>query len=860
MSNDNISISLSEALEQMRDKILACNRAPILFCGSGLSRRYYNAPDWKGLLEKIEIEVQANYPGDKTDLENWATELEYFAFKKEAPNYSLNETRRDPLRKIIARIVSNNSNKILDDKQSELNTFSQITPAAIITTNYDTFLEHTVFPNKLETIVGDDIIPSQTSLDSLKLYKIHGCVKKPSTIVITKEDYDIFMSRAKYFYAKLMTYFFEYPIVFIGYGIGDRNVKSVLETMVEVMNDAQLTELQERIWIIGYCDGSSEQVKKSDIKLDNSRSLSVTELCIDESYGKTFECLAQATSEVLKTEYSFTISNNAIDLFIKPLYTIQNKLTVVVRELLQNAIDACRKINANTQVSISVCFNNSSSYLTIRDYGIGMNSYDINNYLLVVGESSKNDSTNLIGSFGIGILSVFLLANEVKIISKKNNESVVGILINSDKKIKSVSSPEFIDKTEYSGTEVTVFFDASSLDHNTKHIINSFLQAKSSVTKSKPNIETHLRDLLGLKHLLLWNSDDSIKVNVTVQNINNALFSKDFEIDTITEQKEFQNVNSYLHVYNGYSSEKFNSNKALINGLITDTEYDINFDNGMCKTMPFVVIDTDSHDIRKCIVPDLSRKKVKISGELAKSIKDWSYNNEAIHLIKSVKYAVNNNKYFYKFALNGCRLITPEMVYYKGRQLFISSTNSEQVICITNNVNRIIDHISSLNHDEEVKFTYIQQPLNRTSIADMIESIGFSYGAIAIGVDYIYSYLIKAYDSHNGFRKDAVEILLNFLDVDNINYDNASTMWATISSNREIIKNKLDTHIYNKYGLLWFDTDNPLYHAISSDNLEKYKDTVIQSIPHYHMDSLMISKISAHIRNNPWLDDYIKII
>ena len=62
-----------------------------------------------------------------------------------------------------------------------------------------------------------------------EIYKIHGSVQNPESIVINKADYQKFYDKGKYLAAKLMTIFMEYPIIFIGYSISDSDIQAILK-------------------------------------------------------------------------------------------------------------------------------------------------------------------------------------------------------------------------------------------------------------------------------------------------------------------------------------------------------------------------------------------------------------------------------------------------------------------------------------------------------------------------------------------------------------------------------------------------------------------------------------------------------
>lgn len=93
--------------------------------------------------------------------------------------------------------------------EDELKILLTLNPHAIITTNYDCFLE-TIFP-KYNVIIGQQVIRRKESVNIGHILKIHGCMTKPEEIVISDEDYRIFNEKQKYLTAKLLNLFHGAP-------------------------------------------------------------------------------------------------------------------------------------------------------------------------------------------------------------------------------------------------------------------------------------------------------------------------------------------------------------------------------------------------------------------------------------------------------------------------------------------------------------------------------------------------------------------------------------------------------------------------------------------------------------------------
>lgn len=104
---------------------------------------------------------------------------------------------------------------------------------------------------------------------------------------------------------------------------------------------------------------------------------------------------------------------------------------VFLRELLQNAVDAIaarKKADAEfkeSRITVTYRRNKSGAQLTFADNGIGLNQEEIHTFLSVIGQSSKRSETvrnSFIGQFGIGLLSCFLVTNEIKVITRSVTE------------------------------------------------------------------------------------------------------------------------------------------------------------------------------------------------------------------------------------------------------------------------------------------------------------------------------------------------------------------------------------------------------------------------------------------------------
>ncbi|WP_447809832.1 SIR2 family protein [Pseudomonas putida] len=226
---------------------MACQ--PILFVGSGFTKRYLKGPNWEELLKELaarcpEITRQfAYYKQRYPDFVDIGTEFSeryndwaWGAGQDQFPQELFEETTSPQvyIKYTVATILKELLATEKTGLQDEIELLQKIRPHSVITTNYDELLEG-IFPD-YEAIVGQRILYANHSSIG-EIFKIHGCVSQSESIVLTRTDYEEFVKRKKYLSAKLLAFFAEHPLVFIGYRAEDPNIKAILADIDEILSE-----------------------------------------------------------------------------------------------------------------------------------------------------------------------------------------------------------------------------------------------------------------------------------------------------------------------------------------------------------------------------------------------------------------------------------------------------------------------------------------------------------------------------------------------------------------------------------------------------------------------------------------------
>src|SRR3984885_9831941 len=126
-----------------------------------------------------------------------------------------------------------------------------------------------------------------------------------------------------------------------------------------------------------------------------------------------------------------------LDIVVHSLYSEKE---IFLRELISNASDACDKLryealtrpelsDSDADFKISIAIDKKARTITVSDNGIGMTRDELVENLGTIARSGttafleqlkdKKADINLVGQFGVGFYSAFMVAQEVKVISRK---------------------------------------------------------------------------------------------------------------------------------------------------------------------------------------------------------------------------------------------------------------------------------------------------------------------------------------------------------------------------------------------------------------------------------------------------------
>ena len=246
-----------------------------------------------------------------------------------------------------------------------------------------------------------------------------------------------------------------------------------------------------------------------------------------------------------KLEFQTEVSQ-LLKLMINSVYSEKE---VFVRELVSNASDACDKLRylANTKeklikddpnFKIQITIDKKSNLISISDNGVGMNKKDLISNLGTIARSgtahflkelseSKTKDLSLIGQFGVGFYSAFMVASQTKVITRKAGENKIWVWTSDGE------SSFTIEETE----------DPSLLASNRGTTIELTLTKDSKEYLDKDRIQNIIRRYSDHISIPIYISDGTEKKDETLESVNSAsaIWTRPKNQISAEQYKEFYN-------------------------------------------------------------------------------------------------------------------------------------------------------------------------------------------------------------------------------------------------------------------------------------------------------------------------------
>ena len=380
----------------------------------------------------------------------------------------------------------------------------------------------------------------------------------------------------------------------------------------------------------------------------------------------------------MKKKQFKTESKRILDLMINSIYT--NK-EIFLRELISNSSDALDKLyylsltNKDIKVNkddlyIRVDYNKDKRTITISDNGTGMTEEELENNLGVIAESGslkfkeenkEQNDVNIIGQFGVGFYSAFMVSDKVTVESKSYKDDKATIWESAGVEGYTLSTS---DKKE-NGTIITLHLKEDTEDYNYSELLSEYklrgiikkysdyisypikMEVENNRKKEDSDEYETYKEVITVNSMIpLWKRN---KKDITEEEYNNFYSDKFFDYDKPLDVLHFNiegnvNYNALLYIpshapYDYYSKEYEKGLQLYTNGvLIMDKCSEL-----LPDYFSFVrgVIDTEDIPLnisRETLQDD---KNIKL---IAKSI-ETKVRNELLDLLKN-----NRDKYleFYK--------------------------------------------------------------------------------------------------------------------------------------------------------------------------------------------------------------------
>lgn len=204
--------------------------------------------------------------------------------------------------------------------------------------------------------------------------------------------------------------------------------------------------------------------------------------------------VTEKTSTEIKGNFKtrgFTIkpTKEAFKMWASGVY--QHKVRAVIRELACNAVDAHTTSGVDRPHNIHLP-TQLEPWFAVRDFGNGLSPQEMEDVYLVVFNSTKQDSNELIGSFGIGRLSFYAIADSAIIHSYQNGTKSSYSLFTDEDGLPAMAELCVVDTNEPDGLEVVVA--TNRLEEFKREAVNVFQYFKSLPNINLSEIVTQIEE------------------------------------------------------------------------------------------------------------------------------------------------------------------------------------------------------------------------------------------------------------------------------------------------------------------------------------------------------------------------------